>query len=99
MRGAWGLGAPEVRRGARGYARLFGVLPAPARVTAKRARSSWTWRVGPLRLVHRVEARGAGSVVAIDIHAPAALEPVVRAGYGPMVRLLVRRLAAVAERG
>lgn len=98
MRGAWGLGDPEVRRGARGYARLAGVLPVPARITAKRAGRSWTWRVGPLRLVHRVEPHGSGARVAIDVHAPARLEPLVRLSYGPLVALLVRRLAAVAQR-
>ena len=80
MRGGWGLGEPEVLKGARGYARLLGVVPVAA-----------------LTLVHRVEPRGRGSLVAIDIQAPRALEPVVRATYGPIVGLLVRRLARVAE--
>ena len=98
VRGAWGLGEPEVSKGARGYVRLFGVVPVPARITAKRAGRSWTWRVGMLTLVHRVEPRGRGSLVAIDIEAPGALEPLVRASYGPVVGVLVRRLARVAER-
>jgi hypothetical protein len=98
VRGGWGLGEPEVLKGARGYARLLGVLPVPARITAKRKGRSWTWRVAALTLVHRVEPRGRGSLVAIDIEAPRALEPVVRATYGPVVGLLVRRLARVAER-
>ncbi len=98
VRGGWGLGDPEVIRGARGYARLLGVLPVPARITAKRRGRSWTWRVAGLTLVHRVEPREGGSLVAIDIEAPRVLEPVVRATYGPVVSLLVRRLASAAER-
>jgi hypothetical protein len=87
-----------VREGARGFARLLGVVPVPARVTAKQPGRSWTWSVGGVALAHRVEPRGDGCLVAIDIEAPAALEPLVRASYGPLVGLLVRRLAGVAER-
>lgn len=96
MRGAWGLGEPEVREGARGYARLLGALPVPARITAKEPRRSWTWRVGGLTLVHRVEPRSRGCLVAIDIAAPQPLEQVVGLSYGPVVGLLVRRLARAA---
>ena len=74
------------------------MVPVPARITAKEAGRSWTWSVGVVDLAHRVEPRGEGCVVAIDIEAPAALEPLVRATYGPVVGVLVRRLAAVAER-
>ena len=98
VRGAWGLGEPEVIRGARGYARLLGAVPVPARITAKRKGRSWSWRVGPVTLVHRVEPRRPGSLVAIDIHAPRPLEPLLRASYGPLVGVLVQRLARVAER-
>ena len=98
MRGAWGLGSPEVRDGARGFARLLGVVPVPARISAKEAGRSWTWTVAGVDLAHRVEPRGDGCVVAIEIRSPAALEPLLRSTYGPVVGLLVRRLAAVAER-
>src|SRR4051812_4189792 len=37
VRGAWGLGAGEVREGAHGAARLLGGVPVPARITAKSA--------------------------------------------------------------
>jgi hypothetical protein len=97
LRGAWGLGDPEVELGARGAARLFGVVPVPARVTAKDPERSWTWRVGPATLVHRVEpADGGGSVVAVDLTAPAPLESALAATYGPVIQLLVRNLARVA---
>src|SRR5215208_2454846 len=73
LRGAWGLGSPEVRVGATGAARLLGVVPVPARITAKREGESWTWRVGPVELVHRVIGRERGCTVAIDLRAPGPL--------------------------
>lgn len=98
VRGAWGLGSPEVEPGARGAARLLGAVPVPATVTAKRAGRSWTWRVGPVELAHRVEPRGRGCEVATDVLAPAPLEAALRVSYGPLIGLLMRRLARVAER-
>ncbi len=97
VRGAWGLGAPEVRDGARGAVRLLGVVPVPAAIVAKRARREWTWRVpAGVRLVHRVEPYGAGSLITIELQAPRAVEPALALAYGPLVQLLVRRLARVS---
>ena len=98
MRGAWGLGSPEVEPGARGAARLLGALPVPTTVTAKRPGRSWTWRVGPVEMVHRVEPTSGGCVVAVDLAAPSPIEMALRRSYGPLIALLVRRLARVAER-
>ena len=108
VRGAWGLGTPEVRLGAVGAARLFGALPIPARIVAKRPGRSWTWRVGVVEMVHRVEprtvsARGlataplGGCEVAVDLIAPAALERALAAAYGPVIAATLRRLARRAE--
>lgn len=97
VRGAWGLGEPEVTPGARGAVRLLGFLPVPARVTGKRAGRWWSWRVGPVEIDHRVEPRGSGCSVAVDLRAPAPLESLLRVSYGPAVALLVRNLARVAE--
>lgn len=97
VRGAWGLGHPEVRAGARGAVRLLGLIPVPARVTSKGPGRSWSWRVGPVELVHRVEARAGGCVVALDILAPAPLEAALRRTYGPLTAMLLRNLARVAE--
>lgn len=97
IRGARGLGAPEVRLGASGAALLLGIVPIPARITAKEAGRSWTWRVGPVELVHRVEPRPGGATVAIDIVAPAPVEQALRVTYAPLVRVLVGNLARVAE--
>lgn len=95
IRGAWGLGSPEVRQGALGAVRLLGLVPVPARIVAKRAGHMWAWRVGPAVLVHRVEPHPAGGcLVAIDMHAPRPLT----AAYGPVVELLLGRLARAAER-
>jgi len=97
VRGAWGLGDPEVKVGARGAARLLGAVPVPAVVTAKDPGRSWTWEVGPVSLVHSVTPLGSGCEVAVEISAPGPLETVLGASYGPLVGLLVRRLARVAE--
>jgi hypothetical protein len=99
LRGAWGLGEPEVRAGARGAARLLGVVPVPATVTRTVPGRLWTWRVGPVELDHRVDPRaGDGCVVGVDLRSPAPLEAVLRVTYGPVVALLVAHLARVAER-
>lgn len=96
LRGAWGLGEPEVRLGAVGAARLAGVVPVPARIVGKRDGRSWTWRVGLglVEMVHRVEPRaGGGSVVAIDVIAPQPLERAIGAAYGPIIEATLKRLA------
>jgi hypothetical protein len=100
IRGAWGLGSPEVRDRALGAVRLLGLVPIPAQIVAKRDGRMWAWRVGPALLVHRVEAHPAGGcTVAIDMDAPR----IITATYGPVVQVLLRRLASVAgelgERG
>lgn len=108
VRGAWGLGSPEVRKGALGAARLFGALPVPARIVGKRPGRSWTWRVGPVEMVHRVEPRersggkasgrdSGGCEVAIDVIAPAPLELALAAAYGPVIAATLRRLALRAQ--
>jgi polyketide cyclase/dehydrase/lipid transport protein len=100
VRGAWSLGAPEVREGAVGAARLLGVIPVPARVVRKRAGRSWTWRVGLglVEMVHRVEpGADGGAVVAIDVIAPGPVERAFALASGPVIELSLRRLARQAE--
>ena len=100
VRGAWGLGDPEVREGARGAARLLGAVPVPARVVAKRDGRSWTWRLGLVEMVHRVEPLADGGCeVAVDVIAPAPLERALAAAYGPVIAATLRRLARRAEGG
>lgn len=99
VRGAWGLGDPEVVEGQTGAARLLGVVPVPARITEVRPGRSWTWVVGGIRMVHAVDAGpGTGATVAVELHAAPPVELVLRGSYGPVVALLVRRLARVAAR-
>ena len=97
VRGAWGLGSPEVRQGAFGAARLLSVIPVPAKITAKDERS-WSWRVGPAVLAHRVVTAPGGCLVAIDLRAPGPLEPLLAATYGPVIQNMLDRLARVAAR-
>jgi hypothetical protein len=89
-----------VRAGACGAARLLGVVPVPVKVTAKRDGRSWTWRVGGVaEMAHRVEPRaGGGCEVAVDLRAPGPLEPALATAYGPVIGVMVRRLARAAER-
>ena len=50
-----------------------------------------------MSLVHSVTPLGSGSEVAVEIAAPRPLEGLLGVTYGPVVALLVRRLARVAE--
>ncbi len=96
LRGAWRLGSREVEEGRLGAARLLGVIPIPARITAKREGRSWTWRAGPLELDHAVHPTPVGSRITMTLSAPGPLEDVLAATYGPVVQRLVNRLARVA---
>lgn len=101
LRGAWGLGAPEVREGARGAARLLWAVPVPAVITDVEPGRSWTWRVGPVTFVHHVAPApgGSGTVVGTDLSAPPPVEALLRVSYGPWTGALMWVLARVAERG
>ncbi len=96
VRGAWGLGSPEVEQGRTGAARLLWTVPVPARITEKVDGSSWTWRVGPMTLVHAVLPLPDGCRISTSIAAPGPLEGVLAATYGPVVQALMKRLATVA---
>ena len=97
VRGAWGLGEPEVQEGRFGAARLLGIAPVPARIVHRTERS-WTWQVGPVRMVHAVrELPGGGSRVSTTLAAPGPLDRALALAYGPVVSLLMGRLARKAE--
>jgi hypothetical protein len=99
LRGAWGLGSPEVQVGARGAARLLGVVPIPAVIVAKQEGRSWTWRVGVVEMDHGVDPHvGGGSTVFVTMRAPAPVEALLRVSYGPVVARLVAHLAETAAR-
>lgn len=96
IRGAWALGSPEVQCGRCGAARVLWFIPVPVVISAKTPGRSWTWRVGPMDLEHSVEPLGSGSRITMTLSAPGPVEPVLAATYGPIIALLVRRLARVA---
>ena len=95
IRGAWGLGSPEVAAGRRGVVRVLGVPLVPARIDAVEPGRSWAWSVGPVHLVHAVAPDGRGSRVSMTLDAPAPVE----LAYGPVVAFFTWRLARVAEDG
>jgi hypothetical protein len=96
IRGAWGLGTPEVEAGRRGFVRLLGVPLVPARIL-KVTQRTWVWRVGPVTMTHGVRALpGGGSRITLTFDAPGPIEPAVAAAYGPVCKLLLARLARVA---
>lgn len=103
VRGSWNLGSPEVREGARGAVLLAGVLPVPVRIAAVDPGRSWTWVVGAgpaaVEMEHlvRPHAHG-GACVAVTLRAAGPTEAVLRRTYGPLVELLVARLARTATR-
>jgi hypothetical protein len=96
IRGAIGLGSPEVELGRRGVALVGLLAPVPVHVTAKSDGEYWDWTTGLLRIRHRVEPVGDGCRVSIEVHAPGPVEPLVAATYGPVIRWVLQRLASLA---
>ena len=94
LRGAWGLGSPEVEPGRRGAARLLGIVPVPAAIVGKRAGQSWAWRVGPVEMDHRLVPTRRGTAVEVTVDAPGLVEHTLHVTYGPVMKLALRRLAA-----
>lgn len=99
VRGGCGLGAPEVRAGALGVARVLWLAPLPVRILDVEPGRSWAWQVGPVVSDHRVEPDGDGSRVIIELTLRGLPEAPLALTYGPIVARLVRNLARVAEKG
>jgi len=98
IRGARGLGHPEIQAGRRGVVMLGGAAPIPVRITAKSPGRAWDWQVGPVNMSHEVRATANGSEVRMAITAPRLIEAGLRISYGPLIALLLRNLARVAAR-
>jgi len=101
LRGAWGLGQPEVRPSALGAARLLGVVPIPAKIAEVEkspARSRWVWAVGPVTIDHEVVTDHEGCTIVLTCTAPRPIEALIGITYWPLVRRLVDNLATEAER-
>lgn len=98
VRGAWGLGEPEVRPYSRGVVRLAGIVPVPAQITTKRPGVSWSWKVGPYEMEHRVKPIGERACeLALSVDAPGPLERAFALTYGRTIEPLLGRLASVSE--
>jgi uncharacterized protein YndB with AHSA1/START domain len=98
--GAEGLGSPQVVEGARGHVILRGGVRIAARVTEVTAGESWSWQVGGLRIRHIVRpASGGGSRIEHEIAGAALPWSLVAIAYVPIVGLIARNIARVAERG
>jgi hypothetical protein len=76
---------------------LGGVAPIPVRITAKSAGEWWDWRVGVIDMSHRVTPTADGSEILTEITAPRAIEAGLGVTYGPLIGLLLRNLARVAD--
>ena len=98
VRGAEGLGSPEVREGAKGKVILAGGLKLPAEILDVTPGSSWTWRVGGIVVVHIVTPAPGGSQLEMPVRATGAPWKPAAMAYQPFIRLIARRIAAVAER-
>lgn len=96
LRGARGLGAPEVEPGRSGWVEVLGLPLVPVTITQKEPGRSWSWRVGPVDMDHRVVPVDGGCRVELVMQAPLAVEAALRVTYGPLVAVLVRNLARVA---
>ena len=98
IRGAIGLGSPEVEAGRGGLAFVGLAVPVPVRITAKSPGRSWEWVTGPVRVHHSVEPRPDGCVVSVQLSAPWPIEVALRLTYQPLLGPLMRNLARVAAR-
>jgi hypothetical protein len=99
VRGAEGLGSPEVTEGASGSVVLRGGLRIAARVTEVRSGESWTWKVGGLRVRHLVRPAGSGSRLEHVVEGSTTPWSLVARAYAPVVGLIARNIARVADGG
>jgi hypothetical protein len=98
VRGAEGLGSPEVVAGASGHVVLRGGIRLPAQITEVEPGRSWSWEVGGLRVRHAVRTADGGSLIEHTVGGVAGIWSVAALAYAPIVGLIARNIARVAER-
>jgi uncharacterized protein YndB with AHSA1/START domain len=98
VRGAEGLGSPEVEQGEKGSVVLRGGIKVPAEITEVVPGRSWTWKVGGIVVHHRVTPTPGGSRLEMPVESTGLPWNVAAAFYSPLVGAIARRLVQVAER-
>ena len=98
VRGAEGLGSPEVEPGSKGSVILRGGLRLPAEVTDVVPGRSWTWKVGGIVVHHIVTPTATGSTLAMPVEPAGRPWAPAAALYAPVVGAIARRIVRVAER-
>ncbi len=98
VRGAEGLGSPEVSEGARGSVVLRGGLRLGAEITEVTPGSSWSWRAAGLDIHHRVAPSGSGSRLEFEVASRGGPRSALALAYAPVVGLIAKNIARVAER-
>jgi uncharacterized protein YndB with AHSA1/START domain len=99
VRGAEGLGSPEVEQGARGKVVLRGGIRVPAEILEVSPGRSWSWRVGGIIVNHIVSPAPGGSRLTMPVKSDGRLWTPAALAYAPFVDLIARRVAQVAEEG
>ncbi len=97
VRGAVGLGSPEVQKGRVGVVFVAFLAPVPVRVSDKSDGRYWDWKTGPVRIRHAVAPHADGCRLSIELRAPAPLEAAIGLAYGPIIRWVLHRLAGLTE--
>lgn len=98
VRGAEGLGEPEVVEGARGRLITIGGARIAATITAVTPGESWSWRVGGVVIHHSVSPAPGGSRIEHAVEGSSRPWSLAAFSYAPIVALIGRHLARVAER-
>ena len=99
VRGAESLGSPEVEQGASGRVILRGGVKVPAEILEVVPGRSWSWRVGGIVVDHIVAPAPGGSLLEMPVRSSGALWTPAALLYAPVVGLIARRIARVAETG
>jgi len=97
VRGAEGLGSPEVRQGAKGRVVLRGGIKVPAKILKVTPGESWSWQVGGVVVDHIVTPAPGGSRLVMSVESNGTLWAPAALAYAPVVNLIAARIARIAE--